>query len=68
MINFKQIKVGDIVRVEDIHHREPHYYEVSIVQQDCVISQPAYFKHWLRDITAIYRINGKDFKCIWERE
>ncbi len=62
------VKVGDIVRVEDIHHDAPHFYEVARKHFDGVISQPASFKHTFDEITAIYRYNGKDFKCIWGRE
>lgn len=62
------IKVGDIVRVEDIHHTKPHYYEVYRIEQNCVVSQPAGFKHWFKDITAIYRLTGKHFNCIWEEK
>lgn len=65
MIN---VRVGDIVRVQDIHHREPHYYEVDRIEQNGVISQPACFKHWFDDITAVYRLTGKHFKCIWEKD
>ena len=63
----EKIKIGDIVRVEDCHHAEPRFYEVSIVEEYAVISQPAYFSHRKSEITAIYRNNGKDFVCIWRR-
>ena len=63
-----EIKKGDIVRVEDIHHDAPHFYEVNRIQGDGVISQPACFKHTFNEITAIYRYNGEDFKCIWQKE
>ncbi len=68
MTNFERIKIGDIVRVEDIHHIEPHYYEVDHIEQNGVVSQPAHFRHRLDDVTAIYRLIGKDFKCIWEKK
>ena len=61
------IRVGDIVRVEDCHHMEPHFYEVNRVVSDGVVSQPACFHHNFNEITAIYRYDGRDFKCIWQR-
>jgi hypothetical protein len=61
------IKVGDIVRVQDCHHLEPHFYEVSRVVADGVVSQPACFHHHFNEITAIYRHDGRDLKCIWQR-
>lgn len=63
-----KIEKGDIVRVEDIHHDAPHFYEVHRKEMDGVISQPACFKHTFDEITAIYRYNGEDFKCIWQKE
>lgn len=59
------VKVGDIVRVEDIHSDAPHFYEVSRIEKNGVVSQPASFKHWFIDITAVYRYDGKNFECIW---
>lgn len=65
-------KIGDIVRVQDCHHAEPHFYEVSSFKTDHLgnsyaVSQPADYSHSVDDITAIYRYNGKDLKCIWEK-
>ncbi len=62
------VKIGDIVRVEDIHHTKQYYYEVDEVHSNSIISQPAQFRHRFDDITAIYRLIGKDFKCIWEKK
>lgn len=59
------VKVGDIVRVEDLHSDKPNFYEVSRIEKNCVVSQPASFKHWFKNITAVYRYDGKNFECIW---
>ena len=66
-----EIKEGDIIRVEDWYHSEPHYYEVSSKGVDFTHtkyakSQPADYNHDYRDITAVYRLKGKDFICLWE--
>ena len=61
-----KIKIGDIVRVEDCHHAEPHYYEVSDIRGDGVVSQPADYRHRWNAITAVYRLKGNDFVMIWE--
>lgn len=60
------IKNGDIVRVESCHSLEPHFYEVSQIREDGVVSQPACFRHRYNEITAVYRYDGKHFACIWE--
>lgn len=63
-----KILVGDIVRINSIHSSELSCYEVSSIVQDGVISQPAGFHHRYDEIIAIYRFDGTDFKCIWERK
>ena len=61
------IHLGDIVRINSAHCESLNCYEVSSIESDCVISQPAGFRHRYNEIIAIYRFDGKDFKCIWER-
>lgn len=61
-----QIARGDIVRVESCHSANPHFYEVSEIRSDGVVSQPACFHHRYNEITAVYRYDGKHFGCIWE--
>jgi hypothetical protein len=66
-------KIGDIVRVKDCHHAEPHFYEVSYIKTDYsgnayAVSQPADFSHRFEDVTAIYRYDGKDLKCIFQED
>lgn len=63
-----KILIGDIIRINSIHCRELKCYEVSDKRIDGVISQPAGFHHNYNEIIAIYRFDGMDFKCIWERE
>lgn len=63
-----KILIGDIVRINSIHCRELKCYEVSDKRIDGVISQPAGFHHNYNEIIAVYRFDGTDFKCIWERE
>lgn len=59
---------GDIVRIKSIHSSELSCYEVSQAEFSGVVSQPAGFCHDYNEIVAVYRFDGTDFKCIWERE
>lgn len=63
-----KILLGDIVRINSIHSSELSCYEVSEIRQEGVVSQPAGFRHRYNEIIAIYRFDGADFKCIWERK
>lgn len=67
-VNMPKILKGDIVRINSIHSSELKCYEVSRVEFSGVVSQPAGFHHNYNEIIAVYRFDGKDFKCIWERE
>ena len=60
------IRVGDIIKVQTCHDPEPCCYEVSSIYNGDYISQPASFRHRRSDIIAVYRFDGKDYKCIWE--
>lgn len=63
-----KILEGDIVRIGSIHCLELRCYEVSRIVDDGVVSQPAGFHHNFNEIVAVYRFDGTDFKCVWERE
>lgn len=63
-----KILKGDIVRINSIHSSELKCYEVSQVEFSGVVSQPAGFHHNYNEIIAVYRFDGTDFNCIWERE
>lgn len=63
-----KIKVGDIVRINTVHSSELNCYQVDSITSDGVVSQPAGFHHRYYEIVAVYRFDGLDFKCIWERE
>ena len=63
-----KIKLGDIVRIDTVHSAELKCYEVDSIKFDGVVSQPAGFHHNYNEIVAVYRFDGTDFKCIWERE
>lgn len=60
------IKKGDIIREESCHSFKPHFYEVSEICSEGVVSQPACFFHPFCSVTAVYRYDGKNFVCIWE--
>lgn len=59
-----KILKGDIVRTESRNA----CYEVDEIRIDGVISATAGFFHRYNEIIAVYRFDGTDFKCIWERE
>lgn len=61
-------KVGDIIEVQDCHHAEPHFYEISEIRQGCLISQPGDYKHNYEDIIAIYRKANEKLVCIFNKE
>lgn len=63
-----RICIGDIVRIASVHCSELNCYEVTRIESDGVVSQPAAFHHRYDEIIAIYRFDGTDFKCIWVRE
>lgn len=61
------VKAGDLILVQDCHHLEPHTYEVSRIDDNGPVSQPADFYHWWHEINAVYRLSksGKTYRCIW---
>lgn len=61
-----RVQLGDIVRINSVHSDKLNCYEVSSVESDGVVSQPAGFHHRYDEIIAIYRFDGTDFRCIWE--
>lgn len=63
------LREGDLIMVQDCHHLEPHTYEVSRIDSQGPVSQPACFHHWWDDIIAVYRLtkSGKNYKCIWRK-
>lgn len=63
-----KILVGDLVRINSAHSSNLYCYEVDEIRKDCVVSNPADFHHRYNEIIAIYRFDGADFKCIWERK
>lgn len=63
-----KIKIGDIVRINTVHSSELKCYQVDSIKFDGVVSQPAGFHHNFNEIVAVYRFDGADFKCIWERD
>lgn len=65
--NRPKIERGDIVRILTCHSAELLCYQVAGFDNDGVYSQPAHFCHRNDEIIAIYRFDGKDYKCIWER-
>lgn len=67
MLSMPKIRVGDIVRIKSCHTTELKCYEINSIGNG-VVSQPAGFHHDFNEIIAIYRFDGADFKCIWERE
>jgi hypothetical protein len=63
------LQVGDVVKVKDCHHFEPHFYEVDSISEDSFRSQPADYRHKFEDIIAIYRPTngpGNGLELIWE--
>lgn len=68
MASMPKIRVGDIVRIKSCHTSKLKCYEVDSIELDGVISEPAGFHHNYNEIIAVYRFDGNDFKCIWERE
>lgn len=63
-----KILVGDIIREKSIHCSELYCYQVDSIERGCYISHTAHFSHDRSDVVAVYRFDGMDFKCIWERE
>ena len=68
MSSMPKIRVGDIVRIKSCHTDKLKCYEVDSIELDGVVSEPAGFHHDYNEIIAVYRFDGADFKCIWERE
>lgn len=68
MASMPKILVGDIVRIKSVHMAKLKCYEVDSIELDGVVSEPAGFHHRYNEIIAVYRFDGTDFKCIWERE
>lgn len=62
-----RVQLGDIVRINSVHSNRLNCYEVSSIESNGVVSQPAGFRHCYNEIIAIYRFDGTDFKCVWER-
>lgn len=62
-----EILVGDIIREKSIHCSELYCYQVDSIERGCYVSHTAHFSHDRNDIVAVYRFDGMDFKCIWER-
>lgn len=60
-----KLKIGDLVKVQDCHHAEPHVYEVAEICLGGFVSQPAAFFHRTNEIVAVYRFNGNDYKEVW---
>ncbi len=61
------IERGDIVRIDTVHSAELLCYQVDGYEDGGVFSNPAHFYHRYDEIVAIYRYDGNDYKCIWER-
>ena len=60
-----QIQKGDIVRVVNEGDNTESCHVVSDVRDKGVYSDyPNY--HYNEEIAAVYRFDGRDFKCIWE--
>lgn len=63
-----KILIGDIIREKSIHCSELYCYQVDSIERGDYISHTAHHAHHRNEIIAIYRFDGMDFKCIWERE
>lgn len=63
-----KILVGDIIREKSIHCSELYCYQVDSIERGDYISHTAHHAHHRNEIIAVYRFDGADFKCIWERE
>lgn len=63
-----KILIGDIIREKSIHCSELYCYQVDSIERGDYISHTAHHAHHRNEIVAIYRFDGMDFKCIWERE
>ena len=62
-----QILKGDIVRVIGEFSKEESCHAVSAARDTGVYSDyPNY--HYNEEIVAVYRFDGRDFRCIWESE
>ncbi len=60
-----QIQKGDIIRVVGEFSKEESCHVVSAVRDTGVYSDhPNY--HYNEEILAVYRFDGRDFKCVWE--
>ena len=64
----KIVRINDLVRVQDYHHLQPNCYQVDRIDERGVVSQPACYSHWWHEIIGVYRYDGTDYKCIWEKE
>lgn len=63
-----KILIGDIIREKSIHCSELYCYQVDSIERGDYISHTAHHAHHRNEIIAIYRFDGTNFKCIWERE
>lgn len=66
--NMTELRVGDIVRAYSAYHNWTTFYVVGCLRDDYFISQPDKIHHGYSNIIAVYRFDGTDFKCIWERK